>query len=494
MATLHDAAGAKLHEAAGDAQQGTGPIVSGPIVYLKGSVESILQRCDNMFGDQEGQSTLDADLVNHRVDEMAADGLRVLAFARVKLPPGTTSIAHQDVARGLSFVGLQGMIDPPRPEAIHAVRACQTAGIRVKMITGDHAGTAAAIAAQIGLDGGSGNTMAEMAVHNVADQKDRAGQQDRVLTGRMLTELSDTELRDAVDKISVFARVAPEQKLRLVKALQHQGHVVAMTGDGVNDAPALRRADIGVAMGITGTEVAKEAADMVLIDDNFSTIEAAIEEGRGVFDNLVKFITWTMPTSIAEGLVIMLAVFAGSMLPILPVQALWINMTTAVLLGLTLAFESKEPGIMERPSRDPSSPLLNRTLVVRILIVSALLIAGSFGLLTWELSLGKSDALARTVVVNVIVFGELFYLFNCRSLTLSMFAVGVFSNRVLLVGVTLMAALQLAFTYVPVMNRAFSSEPIGLSEWSLILGTSTLIYFVVGFEKWMGRRKPGQAS
>lgn len=484
MATLHDAG---VHAGEGNS----------PIAYLKGSVESILQRCGNVFGDQEGQSTLDAAVVNQRVDEMAADGLRVLAFARVQLPPGTTSIEHQDVACGLSFVGLQGMIDPPRPEAIHAVRACQTAGIRVKMITGDHAGTAAAIAAQIGLDGVPENTVPEnTAPENTAPEntahKDAA--KDSVLTGRMLAELSDDELLDAAQTTTVFARVAPEQKLRLVKALQHQGHVVAMTGDGVNDAPALRRADIGVAMGITGTEVAKEAAAMVLTDDNFSTIEAAIEEGRGVFDNLVKFITWTMPTSIAEGLVIMLAVFAGTMLPILPVQALWINMTTAVLLGLTLAFESKEPGIMERPSRDPSSPLLNRTLVVRILIVSALLIAGSFSLLTWELSHGESPAAARTVVVNVIVFGELFYLFNCRSLTLSMFAVGVFSNRVLLVGASLMAILQLAFTYVPLMNNAFGSEPIGLSQWSLILGASTLIYFVVGFEKWVRRRNLQRAT
>ena len=478
---------ATLHAAGGDNGE-----AGGPLVYLKGSVESILQRCENAFGDQDGRSTLDAAVVNRRVDQMAADGLRVLAFARAQLPPGTTSIAHEDVAGGLSFVGLQGMIDPPRPEAIHAVRACQTAGIRVKMITGDHAGTAAAIAAQIGLDGVQENSVPATTGHKVADWGTTAA--DRVLTGRMLAELSDNELLNAVEKTSVFARVAPEQKLRLVKALQHRGHVVAMTGDGVNDAPALRRADIGIAMGITGTEVAKEAADMVLTDDNFSTIEAAIEEGRGVFDNLVKFITWTMPTSIAEGLVIMLAVFAGTMLPILPVQALWINMTTAVLLGLTLAFESKEPGIMERPSRDPASPLLDQTLVIRILIVSALLIAGSFGLLTWELSHGESDAVARTVVVNVIVFGELFYLFNCRSLTLSMFAVGVFSNRVLLIGVSLMTALQLAFTYVPMMNHAFSSAPIGGSEWSLILGTSTLIYLAVGLEKWLGRQRSARPA
>lgn len=468
---------ATLHDVAGPSEEG-----NSPIVYLKGSVESVLQRCDRVFGDPEGSSTLDATVVNRQVDQMANAGLRVLAFARATLPVGTKTIEHEDVARGLSFVGLQGMLDPPRPEAIHAIRACQTAGIRVKMITGDHSGTAAAIASQIGLDDVPKNAVSGSTV------------KEKVLTGTMLTELSDNELLEAVQRTSVFARVAPEQKLRLVKALQHHGNVVAMTGDGVNDAPALRRADIGVAMGITGTEVAKEAADMVLTDDNFSTIEAAIEEGRGVFDNLVKFITWTMPTSIAEGLVIMLAVFTGTMLPILPVQALWINMTTAVLLGLTLAFESKEPGIMERPSRDPASPLLNRTLVVRILIVSALLIAGSFGLLTWELSHGESDAAARTVVVNVIVFGELFYLFNCRSLTLSMFAVGVFSNRWLLVGVSSMAALQLAFTYVPAMNRAFGSEPIGINEWALIFGTSILIYFVVGFEKWIRRQSADKAT
>ena len=213
---------------------------------------------------------------------------------------------------------------------------------------------------------------------------------------------------ETADRVAVFARVAPEQKLRLVEALQAKHDVVAMTGDGVNDAPALRQADIGVAMGITGTEVAKEAADMVLTDDNFSTIEAAMEEGRGVFDNLVKFITWTLPTNIGEGLVILVAVFAGLTLPILPLQILWTNMTTAVVLRLTLAFEPKEPGIMTRRPRDPQSPILTRPLVVRILLVGLLLLAESFGLFEWELSHGESDAAARTAAVNVFVFGELF--------------------------------------------------------------------------------------
>ncbi|MCA9772525.1 MAG: cation-transporting P-type ATPase [Myxococcales bacterium] len=456
MATLHDAGSDRLR-----------------VAYLKGSVESIVQRCDRAL-DESGESTgLDADSIQRCVEEMASRGLRVLALARAAFPAGTTSIGHQDVAGGLVFLGLQGMIDPPRREAVRAVRACRAAGIRVKMITGDHAGTAAAIAGQIGLDGGG---------------------TERVLTGKALAELSDAELIEAAQETSVFARVAPEQKLRLVEALQYRGHVVAMTGDGVNDAPALRRADIGVAMGITGTEVAKEAADMVLTDDDFSTIEAAVEEGRGVLDNLIKFITWTLPTNIGEGLVIMAAILVGAELPILPVQILWINMTTAVLLGLTLAFERMERGIMLRPPRDPASPILSPALVFRVVLVGVLLLFGSFGLFEWELSHGESEAAARTAAVNVLVIGELFYLFNCRSLTLSMFAVGVFSNRWLLAGVTSMVALQLAFTYAPSMNRIFRSEPIGVTEWALIVGTGLLIYGTVGVEKWLRRRGMAQGA
>jgi Ca2+-transporting ATPase len=334
------------------------------------------------------------------------------------------------------------------------------------MITGDHIGTASAIARQIGLEG--------------ADSADGTS---NALNGEAIARLSDEELIEAAERVSVFARVAPEQKLRLVKALQARNHVVAMTGDGVNDAPALRQANIGIAMGITGTEVAKEAADMVLTDDSFSSIEAAVEEGRGVFDNLVKFITWVLPTNVGEGLVILVAVFAGLTLPILPLQILWINMTTTVMLGLTLAFEPKEPGTMSRRPRDPESPILTRPLIRRILLVGLMLFAGAFGLFEWELYQGASDTAARTAAVNVLVFGELFYLFNCRSLTYSMFTRGVFSNPWLFVGVITMVAAQLLFTYLPAMQHVFGTASLGITEWMLILAVGLVIYVVVEIEK-----------
>ncbi|MGI9285985.1 MAG: HAD-IC family P-type ATPase, partial [Pseudomonadales bacterium] len=308
------------------------------------------------------------------------------------------------------------------------------------------------------------------------------------VSGHTLEQLTDDELQEVAERAVVFARVTPEQKLRLVQALQAKGHVVAMTGDGVNDAPALKQADIGVAMGVAGTEVAKEAADMVLTDDNFSTIEAAVEEGRAVFDNLIKFIAWTLPTNIGEGLVILVAVFAGATLPITPVQILWVNMTTAVLLGLMLAFENKEPGIMQRPPRRPETPVLTREIVIRIGIVSLMLLIGAFGLFEWALLHDRKLEEARTVAVNMFVFGELFYLFNCRSLRYSMFTLGVFSNRWLVLGVTAMALLQVFFTYSPTMNRLFGSAPMTMMEWAWVLGGGLSIYAVVGFEKWLRRR------
>lgn len=256
----------------------------------------------------------------------------------------------------------------------------------------------------------------------------------------------------------------------------------------MNDAPALKQADIGVAMGVSGTEVAKEAADMVLTDDNFATIEAAVEEGRGVFDNLTKFIVWTLPTNMGEGLVILAAIFAGATLPILPVQILWINMTTAVLLGLMLAFEPKEPDIMHRPPRDPKTPILTGVLIGRILLVSLIMLVGAFGSFEWALGKGGSDDYARTVAVNVFVMVESFYLFNCRSLTKSMFQLGVFSNLWIWVGVGSMVALQLLFTYAPFMNRFFHSAPIGWDAWWRILLTAVVAYAIVGFEKWIRRK------
>jgi len=439
-------------------------------IYLKGAVETILAKCAHQLDAAGAPVPLRVEEIQHDIEMLTAGGARVLAFARKELPDAPTGIDHADVAGGLTFIGLQGMIDPPRQAAVAAVKICQAAGVRVKMITGDHPLTAAAIARQVGLDGTGGEGKVS------------------VLTGRELAELSDRELIEAAEQTPVFARATPEQKLRLVEALQARGHVVAMTGDGVNDAPALKRADIGVAMGITGTEVAKEAADMVLADDNFSSIEAAVEEGRGVFDNLTKFIVWTLPTNLGEGLVILVAIFLGVTLPILPVQILWINMTTAGFLGLMLAFEPKEPGIMQRPPRDPKTPILTRTLNVRILLVGSLLLIGAFGLFEWELAAGASVAQARTVAVNAFVVIELFYLFNCRSLSKSVFTLGFFSNLWVLGGAATMLVLQIAYTNVPIMNRLFQGAPIGPLAWLKIVAAGMITYLIVELEKRLWKR------
>jgi cation-transporting ATPase F len=299
-------------------------------------------------------------------------------------------------------------------------------------------------------------------------------------------------LVDTADGIAVFARVSPEQKLRLVEALQSRGNVVAMTGDGVNDGPALKQSNIGIAMGITGTEVAKEAADMVLTDDNFATIEAAVEEGRGVFDNLTKIIAWTLPTNIGEGLIIVIAILAGIALPLLPVHILWINTVTATVLGLVLALELKEPDIMSRKPRPPDAPILTRVLASRVLLVGLLILVGAFGLYELELGLGASEAVARTVAVNAVVALEIFYLLNCRSLTRSMFQIGVLSNRWVVVGVAAMIALQLLFTYAPFMNELLSSAPLDLTQWGHILAVGLAGYAIVEIEKALRRRAAGR--
>lgn len=434
-------------------------------IYVKGAVEVLLERCANAL-DAAGQTIpLDAEKIHRDVDAMALRGLRVLAFARKDF--SRDKITHDDVASGLTFLGLQGIIDPPRPEAIAAVRACQTAGIQVKMITGDHALTASAIACEIGL--------AESC-------------QAAAITGKQIAEMSDAELSQAAARTPVFARVSPEQKLRLVEALQARGHIVAMTGDGVNDGPALKQADIGIAMGMTGTDVAKEAADMVLTDDNFATIEAAVEEGRGVFDNLTKIIAWTLPTNLGEGLIILVALFLNLTLPILPIQILWVNMVTAAALGLVLAVEPKEPNIMQRPPRDSNTPILTRELLGRVALVGALILLAALFVFEYEIGSGDTLAQGRTAAVNTVIIIEIFYLLNCRSLTQSMFQIGVWSNHWVSVGIGAMIVLQLLFTYAPFMNTLFASAPIPLVTWLEILAFGVLAYLIVEIEKWFRRR------
>ncbi len=436
-------------------------------LYLKGAIEKVLEACSDALLSDGTATGLNRQDILQKSDELAAGGLRVLALARKKVDKDKLDV--DDCLSDLTFLGLQGMIDPPRAEAIAAVGVCRKAGINVKMITGDHAVTATEIARQLGIGRIEG----------------RENDKPETLTGKQLENLSDEEMIEKAGNTSVFARVAPEQKLRLVEALQARNQVVAMTGDGVNDAPALKQANIGIAMGITGTDVSKEAADMVLTDDNFASITAAVEEGRRIFDNLVKFITWTLPTNGGEGLVILAAIMAGVALPILPVQILWINMTTAVLLGLMLAFEPGEKDVMNYPPRRPESPILSGILIGRIALVSVLMLAAVFTVFNWQKGNGYPVEVARTVAVNLFIMIELTYLFNCRSLTRSMFKIGLFSNPWVLVGSGLMIVLQLLFTYTPFMNKIFHSAPISANDWGLIAVIAIAVYGIIGLEKWV---------
>ena len=445
---------ATLHHGVGD---------EGVVVYVKGSAESVLDRCADQLDAEGRRGPLNRAAAEATVERFAEDGLRVLIFAKLRLPaPGALAL---DDLEGLTLLGVQGMEDPLREESREAVDACRRAGIDIKMITGDHPQTAVAIAKRLGM--------------SVGPDVPNGG----VLSGSEIQELSDIELIREVQQTPVFARVTPQQKLRLVCALQIGGHSVAMTGDGANDAAALRRANVGIAMGSVGTEVAREAADIVLTNDDFASITAAVEEGRAAYDNLHKFLVWTLPTNIGLGLLVVVATVAGLALPILPSQILWINMTTAVAMGLMLSFEPREEGIMERPPRPPRAPVITGHLVFRIFSVGALLVAGSFFEFRYELLQEGSIDSARTAAVNVFVLGQFFYLLNSRSLTKSMFQIGVFSNRWLVGGSVVMLILQGLFTYHPLMNRLFRTAPVGFDDWGLIVVIGFVIFVAVGLEK-----------
>ena len=464
---------ATLNEGPGEAG-GNG---AGRRVYLKGAPEVVLERCEAVAGG----GSLDRDAARGEVERISARGMRVLAVA-AKPGAGRDAVEEADAEGGFQLLGFAGMIDPPRQEAIEAIAACHDAGITVKMITGDHAGTASAIGRQIGL----------------IPEGESDGSSDGARTGRDLDGLSDEELQKTVQGTNVFARVAPEHKIRLVRALQADGEVAAMTGDGVNDAPALKQADIGVAMGITGTDVSKESADVVLTDDNFATIAAAVEEGRRVYDNIVKALAFLLPTNIGEALIILLAVAffpitaAGqALLPITPVQILWINLVAAVSLGLPLAVEAKEPDIMGRPPRDPKRPILDGFVISRTVMVGLLMTAGAVGIFAWRYfgPSGGDVAAAQTAAVTTVILFQIFYLFECRSLRGSTLKMGLFSNRWVYVGIGAILVLQLGFVYLPFMNALFGSAPLNLAAWGQALLVGAVVLPVVGLEKTLRERR-----
>ena len=447
MATLH-------HDHSGNA-----------FIFLKGAPERVLEMCSYQRS-FDGDQALDRDHWLNRIEEMAEQGQRVLAIAVKPVSHQQVDLKFSDVKSDLIFLGMFGFIDPPRQEAIEAVDSCGRAGIRVKMITGDHGTTALAIARQLKLV----NT-------------------DEVITGQQLDEMSEDALRKRVQDVDVYARVNPEHKLRLVRLLQEHGLIVAMTGDGVNDAPSLKRADVGTAMGISGSEAAKEAAKMVLADDNFASITHAVEEGRTVYDNLKKSILFILPSSGGESLIILAAILFGfQQLPLTPVQILWVNMVTTVTLALVLGFEPPEKNVMQRSPRDAHEPILSRLLIWRVVFVSFILMTGTIGLFQWEMQQGASIEHARTVAVNTLVMFEIFYLFNSRYITDSVFNWGGFTgNRYALIAIAILLLLQSGFTYLEPMQHLFGTTAIDPMVWFPIVVVASSVLFLVELEKFIVR-------
>ncbi|MBA4255720.1 MAG: carbonate dehydratase [Polaromonas sp.] len=453
----------------------------GRVVLLKGAPERLLTMCSHQRAAHGEDVPLALDHWQQVVHAQARQGRRVLALAQRALPVGQLGIDHADVAQGMTLLGMVAIIDPPRAEAVQAVAQCQQAGIRVVMITGDHGVTASAIAAQLGMSGSAGATGAGDESHLKA------------VTGPEIEAMTDAALREAVRHTRVFARASPEHKIRLVRALQANGEIVAMTGDGVNDAPALKQADVGVAMGKKGTEAAKQAGAVVLADDNFASIAHAVEEGRTVYDNLKKTITFLLPINGGESLSLVLAVLLGVALPIAPAQILWINMVSSIALALVLAFEPTEADVMRRPPRRPDEPMLSTFVVWRITLVSLLFLAGIFGMHHWALSWGADESTARTVAVNTLVAMEVFYLFSVRYLKSPSFTwQGVKGTPVVLASVAAVVVLQVLFTYAPFMHVLFDSRPLTVATLLAVVGAGVAVLVVLELEKAVLRRLFGR--
>jgi magnesium-transporting ATPase (P-type) len=436
----------------------------GPMVLLKGAPEAVLDRCSHQLA-ETGLEELDRDGWHAQAETVAAAGQRVLALAQ--MPFDGDTIGHDDLRSGLTLLGFTGLIDPPRPEAIVAVADCLAAGIDVKMITGDHKGTARAIARQIGLS-----------------------QTDTVLTGADIEKMDDMALQDAVLRSDVFARTSPEHKLRLVSALQARGHVVAMTGDGVNDAPALKRAEAGIAMGMKGSEAAREASDFVLANDNFASIAEAVRHGRTVYINLKKVISFLLPVNGGESAALMIAVLFGLMLPVTPLQVLWVNMVSSVVLAMSLSFEPPERDVMQRRPRKPDVPILTRFILWRVGIVSVLFAVGIYGQFQLALAQGQTVEVARTMAVNTLVAMEVFYLFSIRfrlrsTLTLE----GVKGTPAVLVAVGIVVLLQTVLTYLPPMQALFETRPLGPLQLGQCVAAGVLVLLVLEFDKSIERKR-----
>ena len=430
-------------------------------VFVKGAPERILAMCSTQRTSLGKTEALDDRYWEQKAGDIAAQGQRVLALAARAVPPEHVVLEHADVEGTLVLLGMVGLIDPPRPEAATDVAECHAAGIRVKMITGDHAGTATAIASQIGLQN-----------------------PHKVLTGADLDAMDDAALTSAVLQTDIFARTSPEHKLRLVMALQTHGMTVAMTGDGVNDAPALKRADAGIAMGRRGSEAAKEASELVLADDNFASIVAAVREGRTVYDNIKKVISWTLPTNAGEASTIVLALLFGMTLPITPIQILWINLITAITLGLALAFEPTEVNTMRRPPRPRNAPLLNGALVWHIVLVAVLFVCGVFGIYTYAIDRGYSVELARTIALNTLVVMEIFHLFFIRNIYgTSLTWAAVRGTKVVWTTVAAITAAQFAITYLPSLQVIFETQPVPLLDGLLIVGVGVALFAIIEVEK-----------